>query len=180
MIQEIFGGRVHAGTAAAFVGLVSLFSMAGALAWSAASDRFGRRTTLSVIFALGIVLFGLIPSIGRLGSIPLFTAAFAVIFSLHGGVFGTLPAYVRDRFGTMHIGAIHGRLLTAWSVAAVLGPLLVRAVREHQIESGVPRAQAYSGTMYVMCGLLLVGLLCNLGLRALREEDHYRSAAAAR
>jgi hypothetical protein len=80
---------------------------------------------------------------------------------MYGGGFATIPAYLRDMFGTMHVGAIHGRLLTAWSVAGVLGPVLVNYIRQSQIDSGVPKAQAYSVTMYIMCGLLLMGFCCN-------------------
>jgi len=119
-----------------------------------------------------------VPTIGHLGSIPLFIAAFAVILSMYGGGFATIPAYLRDIFGTMHVGAIHGRLLTAWSVAGVLGPVLVNYIRQYQIDSGVPKAQAYSITMYIMCGLLLVGLLCNLGMRAVSDKYHYRLGAS--
>jgi len=83
--------------------------------------------------------------------------AFVIILSMYGGGFATIPAYLRDVFGTMNVGAIHGRLLTAWSVAGVLGPVLVNYIRQFQIEHGVAKAQAYSITMYIMCGLLLVG-----------------------
>jgi MFS family permease len=114
-----------------------------------------------------------------MGSIPLFVAAFAIILSMYGGGFATIPAYLRDIFGTMHVGAIHGRLLTAWSVAGVLGPMLISYIREYQIGSGVPKAQAYSVTMYIMCGLLLIGFLCNLGMRAVGERYHHRLAAPA-
>jgi MFS family permease len=91
---------------------------------------------------------------------------------MYGGGFATIPAYLRDIFGTMHVGAIHGRLLTAWSVAGVLGPQLVNYIRDYQIHSGVPKAQAYSVTMYIMCALLLVGLLCNLAVRAVDARHH--------
>jgi len=96
-----------------------------------------------------------------------------VILSMYGGGFATIPAYLRDMFGTMNVGAIHGRLLTAWSVAGVLGPVLVNYIRQYQIDSGVPKAQAYSVTMYIMCALLLVGLICNLKIRAVAEKYHY-------
>ena len=114
------------------------------------------------------------PSIGRAGSIALFVAAFAIILSMYGGGFATIPAYLRDVFGTMHVGAIHGRLLTAWSVAGVLGPVLVNYIRQAQIDHGVPKAQAYSVTMYIMCALLFVGFLCNLLMHPVSERYHYR------
>ncbi len=165
MIQEIFSGRVTASAAAGFVGLLSLFNMGGRFVWASVSDYIGRKNTYLVFFGLGILLYSAVPTLGHLGSIPLFVAAFAVILSMYGGGFATVPAYLRDIFGTMHVGAIHGRLLTAWSVAGVLGPVLVNYIRQYQIESGVPKAQAYSVTMYIMCALLLVGLLCNLAMR---------------
>jgi MFS family permease len=93
---------------------------------------------------------------------------------MYGGGFATIPAYLRDVFGTMHVGAIHGRLLTAWSAAGVLGPVLINYIREYQIERGVPKAQAYSVTMYIMCGLLLIGLICNFCMRPVNEKHHYR------
>jgi MFS family permease len=128
-----------------------------------------------VFFALGILLYSTVPSIGYAGSIPLFVAAFVIILSMYGGGFSTIPAYLRDVFGTMHVGAIHGRLLTAWSAAGVLGPVLINYIRQYQIDRGVPKAQAYSVTMYVMCALLLVGLICNYCMRPLNEKYHYRA-----
>ncbi len=178
MIQEIFSGRVTPETAGSFVGLLSLFNMGGRFVWASVSDYIGRRNTYIVFFGLGILLYSSVPTIGHLGSIPLFVAAFAVILSMYGGGFATIPAYLRDIFGTMHVGAIHGRLLTAWSAAGVLGPVLVNYIRQFQIDSGVPKAQAYSITMYIMCGLLLVGLLCNLGMRAVSEKYHHRLGAS--
>jgi MFS family permease len=99
---------------------------------------------------------------------------FCIILSIYGGGFATIPAYLRDLFGTYQVGAIHGRLLTAWAAAGVLGPVLVNYLRQYQIDHGVPRAQAYSVTMYIMCGLLLIGFLCNFAMRAVDEKYHYR------
>jgi MFS family permease len=107
---------------------------------------------------------------------PLFVLAFGVILSMYGGGFATIPAYLRDIFGTMHVGAIHGRLLTAWAAAGVLGPVLVSYIRDFQIHNGVPKAQAYSVTMYVMCGLLLIGSICNSLIREVNPELHHRDA----
>ncbi|HUX73759.1 MAG TPA: OFA family MFS transporter [Steroidobacteraceae bacterium] len=179
MIQEMFSGRVSPAAAAGFVGLLSLFNMGGRFVWATISDYIGRRVTYCVFFVLGIVLYASVPAIGRLGSIGLFVAAFVVILSMYGGGFATIPAYLRDIFGTMHVGAIHGRLLTAWSAAGVLGPVLINYIREYQIHSGVPKAQAYSVTMYIMCVLLLLGLLCNLGVRAVDERHHSREPVPA-
>jgi MFS family permease len=179
MIQEIFSGRVSAAAAAGFVGLISLFNMLGRFLWASASDFIGRRNTYMVFFLLGILLYSTVPTLGHLGSIPLFVAAFCVILSMYGGGFATIPAYLRDMFGTYQVGAIHGRLLTAWAAAGVLGPVLVNYIRQYQIDSGVPKEQAYSVTMYIMCGLLLIGFLCNFAMRAVDEKYFHRGSSQA-
>jgi MFS family permease len=173
MIQEVFSGRVAPAAAAGFVGLLSLFNMGGRFVWATASDYMGRRNTYMVFFLLGILLYSTVPTLGHLGSIALFVAAFCIILSMYGGGFSTIPAYLRDIFGTLHVGAIHGRLLTAWSAAGVLGPMLMSYIRDYQIGHGVPKAQAYSVTMYIMCSLLLIGLLCNFAMRAVADKYHY-------
>jgi MFS family permease len=178
MIQEIFAGRVSPAVAASFVGLISLFNMVGRIFWASTSDYIGRRNTYMIFFLLGIVLYSSVPTLGHLGSIPLFVAAFCIILSMYGGGFATIPAYLRDMFGTYQVGAIHGRLLTAWSVAGVLGPVLVNYIRQYQIDNGVPKAQAYSITMYIMCGLLLIGFLCNFAMRPVNEKYHYRGSTS--
>ena len=174
MIQEMFPGRVTPQAAAGFVGLLSLFNMGGRFVWSTVSDMIGRKNTYRIFFALGIVLYALVPTTGRMGSVTLFVAGFAVILSMYGGGFATIPAYLRDMFGTMQVGAIHGRLLTAWSTAGVLGPVLVNYIREYQISNGVPKADAYSITMYIMAGLLLVGFICNHLVSPVDEKHYYR------
>jgi MFS family permease len=176
MIQEIFSGRVTATAAAGFVGLISLFNMGGRFFWASTSDYIGRRATYMVFFLLGIFLYSTVPTIGFGGHIGLFVAAFCIILSMYGGGFATIPAYLRDVFGTMEVGAIHGRLLTAWSVAGVLGPVLMSNLRDYQLAHGVPKAQAYSVTMYVMCGMLLVGFLCNLAMRPVAAKHHQGAA----
>jgi MFS family permease len=177
MIQEIFSGRVTAASAAGFVGLLSLFNMIGRFFWASTSDYIGRRNTYMIFFALGIVLYSSVPAIGHAGSLPFFVAAFAVILSMYGGGFATIPAYLRDVFGTLHVGAIHGRLLTAWSVAGVLGPQLMTHIRDYELKHGVPKAQTYSVTMYIMCALLLIGFICNFFMRPVHERHHYRETA---
>jgi MFS family permease len=176
MIQEIFSGRVSPAAAAGFVGLISLFNMGGRFFWASTSDYIGRRNTYMIFFLLGIVLYSSVPTLGHLGSTSLFVAAFCIILSMYGGGFSTIPAYLRDMFGTYQVGAIHGRLLTAWSVAGVLGPVLVNYIRQYQIDNGVPKAQAYSITMYIMCGLLLIGFLCNFAMRPVAEKYHFRGS----
>ncbi len=168
MIQEMFPGTITVKDAASFVVLLSLANLIGRFAWSSLSDTIGRRATYGIFFALGAVLYACVPSIGRSGSVIAFIAAYAVILSMYGGGFATIPAYLRDKFGTLQVGAIHGRLLTAWSTAGVLGPVLVNYIREYQISRGVPKAEAYSVTMYLMAVLLLIGFGANLALKPVR------------
>jgi MFS family permease len=177
MSQEIFPGRVTVVAAAGFVGLLSLFNMAGRFFWASTSDLIGRRNTYFCFFVLGIVLYALVPHTGAIGSVPLFIACFAVILSMYGGGFATIPAYLRDMFGTRYVGAIHGMLLTAWAVAGVLGPVLVNYIRQYQIDHGVAKAQAYNTTMYILAGLLAVGLLCNLLVRPVDPRFHMKPDA---
>jgi MFS family permease len=179
MIQEMFPGRVTAIVAASFVGLMSLFNMLGRFFWASASDYLGRRNTYMVFFLLGILLYSLVPTFGHIGSIPLFVGAFCVIISMYGGGFATVPAYLRDIFGTMEVGAIHGALLTAWSAAGIFGPVLVNYIRAYQIAHGVPKAQAYTVTMYIMCALLVIGLICNIRMRAVNSKYHYQAGSPA-
>jgi len=171
MSQEMFPGRITAYAAAGFVGLLSLFNMGGRFLWASASDALGRKTTYAIFFTLGVLLYAVVPSTGRSGNIVAFVLCYGVILSMYGGGFATVPAYLRDIFGLQYVGAIHGRLLTAWSVAGVLGPVLVNYLRAWQIGNGVPKAEAYTVTMYVMAALLLCGLVCNLLIRPLRETD---------
>jgi MFS family permease len=187
MLQEVFGGRLIgldlslgelsaeqkarvATIGAAFAGLLSLFNIVGRFVWASLSDYLGRKPTYVVFFALGFVLYASAPSAGRLGEVGLFVAIFCVILTMYGGGFATIPAYLADMFGTRFVGAIHGRLLTAWATAGILGPVIVNYIREYQIESGVPPGQAYNTTMYVLAGLLVLGLLCNLLVRPVAER----------
>jgi MFS family permease len=176
MIQEVFPGRITAAAAAGFVGLLSLANMLGRFFWSSTSDKIGRKPTYMIFFALGAVLYFSVPTSGRLGSVGLFVTLYAVILSMYGGGFATVPAYLRDLFGTVQVGAIHGRLLTAWSMAGIVGPALVNYVREYQIANGVAKAASYNTTMYIMACLLIVGFIANFLVTPLRDE----AAVAAR
>ncbi|MEQ1607887.1 MAG: OFA family MFS transporter [Hyphomonadaceae bacterium] len=188
MLQEIFGGRLIglpeltftqldtaqkaaiAVIAAGFAGLLSLFNIGGRIIWASASDRLGRKTTFFIFFGLGIVLYALAPTAAHMGSQVLFVAIFCVILSMYGGGFATVPAYLADIFGAQFVGAIHGRLLTAWATAGVLGPVVVNYIREAQIAAGVPRAQVYDFTMYILAGFLAVGLIANAMVRPLDKK----------
>ena len=178
MSQEIFPTQVSAVAAAGFVGLLSLFNMAGRFFWASTSDFIGRRNTYFCFFVLGIVLYALVPHSGKLGSVALFVACFAVILSMYGGGFSTIPAYLRDLFGTRYVGAIHGMLITAWSVAGVLGPVLVNYIRQYQIDHGVAKAQSYNTTMYIMAALLVVGLICNILVKPVNTRFHMKPATS--
>ena len=180
MVQEMFKGRVTAAAAAGFVGLLSLFNMGGRFFWSSTSDYIGRKPTYMIFFGLGLVLYVFLPRTGSQGlnSLGLFVAAAAVIMSMYGGGFATIPAYLRDMFGKNNVSAIHGRLLTAWSVAGILGPVLVNYLRQYQINvRGVPPAEAYSFVLHVMAALLVVGFVANLLVRPV-DERHFAGAPA--
>ncbi|MGH7065363.1 MAG: MFS transporter, partial [Stellaceae bacterium] len=178
MSQEMFPGRVTVTAAAGFVGLMSLFNMGGRFFWASVSDYLGRKNTYFVFFVLGIILYSVVPHAGRIGNVALFVACFCVIISMYGGGFSTVPAYLRDMFGTRYVGAIHGLLLTAWSMAGIFGPVLVNYIREYNLTHGVAKAQAYNVTMYVMAVLLVVGLLCNAFVRAVSSRYHMKAMAA--
>ena len=168
MIQEMFGVTVAA--AAGFVGLLSIFNMLGRVFWASSSDYLGRKNTYFIFFALGAVLYALVPTFGHLQAIVLFVLAYGIILSMYGGGFATVPAYLRDLFGTAEVGAIHGVLLTAWAAAGVAGPVLVNYIREYQINHGVAKADAYSVTMYIMAVLLVVGFICNYLVTPVKEQ----------
>jgi MFS family permease len=141
--------------------------------WSSSSDYLGRKTTYSIFFILGILLYVFIPFTGKMGSVLLFTIAFSVIISMYGGGFATIPAYLKDMFGNRQIGAIHGRLLLAWSLAAIIGPVTINYLREYQIEVlEMKPADVYNLTMYLMAGLLFIGLLCNLYIKPVDPKFH--------
>jgi MFS family permease len=191
LLQEVFGGRLIgvaaafkdltkeqaaqvATIAAAFTGLLSLFNIAGRIFWASMSDYMGRKLTYSIFFVLGFVLYASAPSAGRLGNVAVFVGIFCIILTMYGGGFATIPAYLADVFGTQFVGAIHGRLLTAWSTAGVLGPLLVNYIRQYQVDRGVPVAQAYNTTLYVLAGLLVIGFFCNLAMRPVDERNYMK------
>jgi MFS family permease len=178
MSQEMFPGVISAAAGSGFVGLLSLFNMAGRFCWSTLSDYIGRKNTYTIYFLLGIALYALVPFTAKTGSVALFVLGYGIIMSMYGGGFAAVPAYLRDLFGTMQVGAIHGRVLTSWSVAGVLGPVMVNYIRQYQIDHGVAHADAYTFTMRLMAGLLAIGLLCNLAVREVDPRHHAEEAAA--
>ncbi len=187
LLQEVFGGRLIgvdatydqlntaqlakiATLAAAFTGLLSLFNILGRIFWASLSDHIGRKVTYMVFFLLGIALYSSIPWTAASGNLALFVLFFGVILSMYGGGFATIPAYLSDLFGTKMVGAIHGRLLTAWSAAGVLGPFLLGYFRQAELDAGVPKAQVYNTIMYVLAGLLALGFVCNLLIRPVAQK----------
>jgi MFS family permease len=172
MSQEMFPGRVTPVAAAGIVGLMSLFNMGGRFVWASTSDYIGRRNTYFVFMVLGFVLYCTVPYTGSIGSVAGFVFCFLIIISMYGGGFATVPAYLRDMFGTRYVGAIHGLLLTAWSVAGIFGPVLINYIREYNVANGVPKAQAYDTTMYIMAGLLVIGFICNFFVKAVDARYH--------
>ncbi len=174
MSQEMFPGHITPLAAAGFVGLLSLFNMIGRFFWASTSDVIGRKNTYFCFFAIGTVLYALVPWTGSIGSVGLFVICFLVIISMYGGGFATVPAYLKDMFGTRYVGAIHGWLITAWSAAGIFGPVLVNYIRQYQIDHGVPKAQAYNTTMYIMAGLLVIGFICNFMIKAVNARFHMK------
>ena len=182
MIQEMFPARfphstpalaaASAAIAGGFVALMSAFNMLGRISWASSSDFLGRKLTYTIFFVLGMFLYSIVPWTGKTHSTGLFIVAYLIIISMYGGGFSTIPAYLKDIFGSMQVGAIHGRILTAWSAAGIFGPVLVNYIRQYQLDHGVAKADAYNITMYIMAGLLVIGLICNLAMKPLHER-HY-------
>ena len=177
MIQDFFPGQVTAASAAGFVGLLSLSNMAGRFVWSSTSDYLGRQRTYLLYLGIGALLFFSLATAGNT-SVPVFVLLACLAISFYGGGFATVPAYLKDLFGTFQVGAIHGRLLTAWSAAGVAGPLIVNLLIDSQRSNGVSGAAAYRPALLVMVGVLLVGFVANLLVRPVAEKFHEPAAAA--
>lgn len=188
MFQEVFGGRLLGldpavtlstaqkaaitASAAGLVGLISLFNSLGRIFWASTSDFIGRKSTYIVFFMLGMALYCSLPTLGHMGLASMFVIAVCVILSMYGGGFATVPAYLADVFGTQMVGAIHGRLLTAWSVAGVAGPFLIAALRQAQLDAGIAKNLVYDRTLYILAGLLLIGLISNLLVKPVKATHH--------
>ena len=198
MLQEIFAGKLIglpnlsfsqlsadqktliAGIAAGFAGLLSLFNIGGRFFWASLSDYIGRKNTYYCFFLLGIALYALAPTFAAIGSKALFVLAFGIILSMYGGGFATVPAYLADMFGTQFVGAIHGRLLTAWSTAGIIGPVVVNYIREFQLAAGVSRDHLYDTTMYILCAMLIGGLICNYLIKPVDPKWNMSAEEVAR
>lgn len=196
MLQETFGGALigqsdlgfvdikkdEALTAAAaavgagFVGLISLFNIFGRFAWATSSDKLGRKRTYYIFFVLGALMYCTATYVAGFKSLALFVGAFCVITSMYGGGFATIPAYLADMFGTQFVGAIHGRLLTAWSTAGILGPVVVNYMHDTRLEAKVPFDQIYAPIFVVLAGLLVVGFIANFLVKPVAEKYYMTDA----
>jgi MFS family permease len=191
MLQETFGGALAGhpeigfgalkanpdlmksvvAAAAGFVGLLSLFNIAGRFVWASASDRFGRKATYLAFFALGVAAYLTAAHAASIKSLGLFVAAFCLIASMYGGGFATIPAFLADLFGTQFVGAIHGRLLTAWSTAGIIGPVIVNYLHDVRVQSAaLPVDMIYGSIFLVLAGLLVIGLAATVFIRPVATE----------
>ncbi|OUY07656.1 OFA family MFS transporter [Acinetobacter populi] len=187
MLQEVFAGsligiqrtfsqlddgqlKAIAAIAAGFTALLSLFNIGGRIVWASLSDQIGRKHTYTIFFVLGAILYATIPFFAETGNKLFFVAAVCIILSMYGGGFATVPAYLADLFGTQMVGAIHGRLLTAWATAGIIGPVVVNNMRDYQLALGLPASQVYNQTMFILAGMLLIGLICNLLIKPVNAK----------
>jgi MFS family permease len=164
MIQEVFSG-LSASTAAIFVALLGVFNMAGRLLWASVSDVVGARTAFGVFLGVGCVAYAALPVIGWSGNLVLFVTCLSLIMTMYGGGFSTMPPYIADVFGTAHVAAINGWVLTALSAAGILGPVTMNYQRQWAIAHGKGAAHAYDLTLFMMAALLGAGFVCNFGVR---------------
>lgn len=192
MLQETFGGALAGaagtgyleakanaallatmvGVGAGFVGLISLFNIFGRIVWASSSDALGRKQTYFIFFVLGAALYVLAAFAADWKMLALFVLCFCIIASMYGGGFATIPAYLADMFGTQFVGAIHGRLLTAWSTAGILGPVVVNYLHDTRVAEGIPADQLYGPIFYILSGMLVVGFFANLLVRPVNPKWH--------
>jgi MFS family permease len=194
MLQETFGGKLFgetlisfeqftadqktlaAAVGAGFVGLISLFNIFGRIAWASSSDKLGRKLTYFIFFTLGAAMYVLAALAADWKSVALFVVAIAIIASMYGGGFATIPAYLADMFGTQFVGAIHGRLLTAWSTAGILGPVVVNYLHDTRIAEQIAYDRIYGPILYIMAAMLVVGWIANLLIRPVNPKWHMSEA----
>jgi MFS family permease len=157
--------------AAGFVAILSLSNSIGRILWSSTSDYLGRQNMYRIYLGVGALLY-LYILLAKDNNKALFIIACMVILSFYGAGFSTVPAYLKDLFGTYQVGAIHGRLLTAWSVAGVLGPLIINHVADDRINSGHKGSSIYTPSWTVMIGLLVIAFICNELIRPVNPRFH--------
>jgi MFS family permease len=170
MIQDFFG-TVTAAAAAGFVGLLSLCNMSGRFGWSSTSDVIGRKPTYMMYLGVGAICYFLLATVGT-ASVAVFVILTGIILSFYGGGFATVPAYLKDLFGTIEVGAIHGRLLTAWSAAGIAGPLIVNGLADHETSVGKSGSDLYTISLFIMVGVLVIGFIANLMIKPVDERFH--------
>lgn len=199
MLQETFAGQLvgqpnlayadlkkdaalaasAAAVGAGFVGLISLLNIFGRFAWASSSDLLGRKATYFIFFTLGAATYVLASFAADWKSLSLFVICFCIIASMYGGGFATIPAYLADIFGTQFVGAIHGRLLTAWSTAGILGPVVVNYLHDTRLAEGTAPDQIYGPIFYILAGMLVVGFIANLLVRPVDPKWHMSDAEVA-
>jgi MFS family permease len=170
MMQDMF--HRTALQAAAVVSLISIFNASGRFLWASGSDYIGRRNTYTIFFVAQFVLFLLIPRLAASGNWAVFQASLFIVFTMYGGGFATIPAFLADIFGPDNVGAIHGALLTAWSAAAVVGPVIITELSSRAkaaLPPGADRIHIYDTPLQVLAGLLAVGFVLTLLVRPLRH-----------
>ena len=173
MMQDMFGRTPV--QAAAVVSIISLFNAGGRFMWASGSDYIGRRNTYTIFFVLQVVLFLLIPGIASRGSWLLFQISLFIIFTMYGGGFATIPAFLADIFGPENVGAIHGALLTAWSAAAIAGPVIITELSNRAkaaLPPGGNRVHIYDTPLQVLAALLAVGFVLTLLVRPLKQRQY--------
>ncbi len=196
MLQETFGGALvgepgigfaalknnpalitaAAAVGAGFVGLISVFNIFGRIGWASSSDKLGRKRTYFIFFVLGAILYCTATYAAGYKALALFVACFCIVSSMYGGGFATIPAYLADMFGTQFVGAIHGRLLTAWSTAGILGPVVVNYLHDTRLEAGIPFDEIYAPIFLILAGMLVVGFVANLLIKPVADK-YYMSDA---
>lgn len=190
MLQETFGGTLFnlpqidflkfsdeqkilaATVGSGFVGLFSLFNIGGRFFWASLSDKIGRKTVYFIFFILGIICYGFAPTLADHKHLALYACFLCVIASMYGGGFATIPAYLADIFGTKYVGAIHGRLLTAWSTAGIIGPVIVNYLHDARVSEGLPSSHVYDLIFYTLGFLLIIGLICNFLIQPVHSKWH--------
>jgi MFS family permease len=199
MLQETFGGQLvdqpgvgyldlkkdaalaaaAAAVGAGFVGLISLFNIFGRIAWASSSDKLGRKLTYFIFFTLGAAMYVLAAQAADWKILGLFVLCFCIIASMYGGGFATIPAYLADIFGTQFVGAIHGRLLTAWSTAGIVGPVIVNYLHDTRYAEGISPDKLYGQIFYILAGMLVIGFIANLLVRPVDPKWHMSDAEVA-
>jgi MFS family permease len=170
MMQDMFGKTAL--QAAAVVSLISIFNAGGRLFWASFSDYIGRRNTYIVFFIVQIVLFLTIPVLAGRAEWVVFEAALFIVFTMYGGGFATIPAFLADMFGAENVGAIHGVLLTAWSAAAVVGPVIITELSNRaraSLAPGMSKIHIYDRPLQVLAALLALGFVLTILVRPLRR-----------